>query len=179
MSMNKRFLALALCMGLPVAFASDAPPRTDRSSPETSAAASSSTPSLDRSGRARRGKASFYGPYFFGRKMANGTPMDPQSNVAASRTLPLGTVAKVTNLRNGRSAVVEIKDRGPYVAGRIVDLSPATAEELDMVEKGVVPVEVAPIEVPLRDGSVKLGAGAYEDGEAGARASADALSDER
>jgi rare lipoprotein A len=113
---------------------------------------------LDRSGAPEKGKASFYGKEFFGRKMADGTPMDPQSNIAASRTLPIGTKAIVTNLDNGKSAVVEIRDRGPYIEGRIVDLTPKTAEQLDMVERGVVPVEVTPIEVPQRDGSIKLGA---------------------
>ena len=115
---------------------------------------------LDRSGKPAKGKASYYGKEFFGRTMADGTPMDPDSNIAASRTLPLGTKAKVTNLDNGKSAVVEIRDRGPYVDGRIVDLTPKTAEELDMLTEGVVPVEVTPIEVPQRDGSIKLGAAA-------------------
>ena len=116
---------------------------------------------LDRSGKPAKGKASYYGKEFFGRTMADGTPMDPDSNIAASRTLPLGTTAKVTNLENGKSAVVEIRDRGPYVEGRIVDLTPKTAEQLDMKKEGVVPVEVVPIEIPQRDGSVKFGAAAF------------------
>jgi rare lipoprotein A len=65
----------------------------------------------------------------------------------------------VTNLDNGKSAVVEIRDRGPYVDGRIVDVSPHTARQLGMQQQGVAPVEVAPIEVPQADGSVKDGAG--------------------
>lgn len=131
---------------------------------EVAPAESKSTPSkatqkkaLDRSGKPAKGKASYYGKEFFGRKMADGTPMDPDSNIAASRTLPLGTKAKVTNLENGKSAIVEIRDRGPYVEGRIVDLTPKTAEQLSMKKEGVVPVEVVPIEIPQRDGSVKLG----------------------
>ncbi len=89
--------------------------------------------------------------------------MDPQDNNAASRTLPLGTTAKVTNLKTGKSAVVTIQDRGPFVAGRIVDLSPATAKELGITRhEGVTKVEVAPITVPLTDGGVKLGAAADE-----------------
>jgi rare lipoprotein A len=83
--------------------------------------------------------------------MADGTPMNPQSNVAASRTLPLGTKAEVTNLENGKSEVVEIRDRGPYVKGRIIDVSPKVADKLDIKEQGVAPVEVAPIEIPGRD----------------------------
>jgi len=118
-------------------------------------------PELDRSGHTRRGKASFYAPMFAGRKMADGTRMQPQSNNAASKTLPLGTTAKVTNLETGRSALVTIRDRGPYVQGRIVDLSPSTAKEIGLDhKKGVTKVEVAPIVVPLADGSMKLVANA-------------------
>jgi rare lipoprotein A len=113
------------------------------------------TPVLDRTGKARQGLASYYGDQFAGRTMADGTPMDPESNIAASRTLPLGTKAKVTNLENGKSAVVEIRDRGPYVEGRIVDVTPTIAERLGMTEQGIVQVEVTPIEVPQRDGSIK------------------------
>src|ERR1700756_5604215 len=72
-------------------------------------------PRLDLSGRARVGKASFYSSKFNGRKMADGTRMDPRSDSAASKTLPLGTTAKVTNLETGESAVVTIRDRGPHV----------------------------------------------------------------
>jgi rare lipoprotein A len=116
-------------------------------------------PTLDRSGDRRRGKASFYAQMFSGRKMADGTPMQPQSNNAASKTLPLGTTAKVTNLETGQSAVVTIRDRGPYIQGRIVDLSPSTAKQIGIDhKKGVARVEVAPILVPLPDGHLKLGA---------------------
>ena len=114
-------------------------------------------PELDRSGHVRRGKASFYAQMFAGRKMADGTRMQLQSNNAASKTLPLGTTAKVTNLETGRSALVTIRDRGPYIRGRIVDLSPATAKQIGLDhKKGVAKVEVAPIAVPLADGSIKL-----------------------
>jgi rare lipoprotein A len=102
----------------------------------------------DLSGAARQGKASYYHHSLAGRKMADGTPMDPSSNVAASKTLPLGTVARVTNLENGRSAVVQIRDRGPYVEDRIVDLSPSTAQVLGMQEQGIAAVEVKPLSLP-------------------------------
>ena len=94
------------------------------------------------------GKASYYAQHYAGRKMANGEPMQPQSNNAASRTLPLGTHALVTNLENGRAAEVVIKDRGPYVTGRIIDVSPRTAEALGMVKEGVADVKVTPLYVP-------------------------------
>lgn len=95
--------------------------------------------------------------------MANGVPMDPQGDNAASRTLPLGTRAKVTNVETGKSAVVKIEDRGPYVDGRLVDLSPGTARKIGLTpRKGVTKVVVAPITVPLPGGKVKVGAAAHE-----------------
>jgi rare lipoprotein A len=95
------------------------------------------------------GKASIYAKKFAGRKMADGARMDPAESNAASKTLPLGTRARVTNLANGRSAMVTIEDRGPYVPGRIVDLSPHTANEIGLTQKqGVAQVEVVPIELP-------------------------------
>jgi rare lipoprotein A len=123
-------------------------------------------PPLDRSGHRRLGKASFYAREFSGRKMADGTIMHPQSDNAASKTLPLGTTAKVTNLETGQSAVVTIRDRGPYIRGRIVDLSPSTAKNIGIDHKnGVAKVEVAPIAVPLPDGGIKLGAAVTDAGK--------------
>jgi len=120
-------------------------------------------PKLDHSGSRKVGKASFYARMFAGRKMADGSRMNPHDDNAASKTLPLGTVAKVTNLETGRSAVVTIQDRGPYVKGRIVDLSPSTAQSIGIThQNGVADVEVAPIAVPQPDGSVKPGAAAAE-----------------
>lgn len=117
---------------------------------------------IDHSGRKQRGKASYYAPHFANRKMADGRRMNPNSNVAASKTLPLGSVAKVTNLENGRTATVKVEDRGPFVDGRVVDLAPKIAKELDLKKQGVAPVEVKPVTVPQPDGGVKLGAGAAD-----------------
>jgi rare lipoprotein A len=89
--------------------------------------------------------------------------MNPRSNNAASRTLPLGTVAKVTDVATGKSAVVKIEDRGPYIKGRIVDLSPATARTIGITPHvGVAKVVVAPIAVPLPNGRIRLGAASSE-----------------
>ena len=107
-------------------------------------------PKLDHSGKARKGKASYYGRQFYRKKMANGKHLNPDKHVAASKTLPLGTVAKVTNLNNGKSDVVTIEDRGPYVKGRIVDVSPKAAEKIDLKKDGVAPVEVKPLVVPSK-----------------------------
>ncbi len=106
-------------------------------------------PRLDLSGRRRVGKASIYAGKFEGRRMADGTRMDPQDDNAASKTLPLGTTARVTNLETGRSAVVTIRDRGPHVPGRIVDLSPATAAQVGLDRhEGVSKVSVTPLSLP-------------------------------
>ena len=118
-------------------------------------------PELDCSGRSRVGIASFYAARFGGRTMADGTPMRLRGANAASRTLPLGTIARVTNLETGQSAMVSIRDRGPYVGERILDLSPGTARKIGIGRKqGLAPVEVAPIAVPLPDGTIKLGSAA-------------------
>jgi rare lipoprotein A len=117
-------------------------------------------PAIDYSGRKERGRASFYAPKFAGRKMANEQRMNPNQNVAASKALPLGTTAKVTNLETGKTATVTIQDRGPLRGDRIVDVSLKAAEQLGLKKRGVAPVEVSPIAVPQKDGSVKLGAGA-------------------
>jgi rare lipoprotein A len=114
----------------------------------------------DLTGTTRLGKGSFYAASFYHRKMADGNRMDPYGTNAASRTLPLGTTARVTNLATGQSAIVKIEDRGPYVKGRQVDLSPTTARQIGITRRiGVAPVKVAPISVPLPDGTTKLGAG--------------------
>lgn len=121
-------------------------------------------PKLDRSGSKQVGEASIYAGKFANKKMADGNLMNPQGDNAASKTLPFGTRARVTNLETGQSTEVIIQDRGPHVKGRIIDLPQAKAEEIGMsIEEGVAQVEVAPIEVPQQDGSVKAGDGALSE----------------
>jgi rare lipoprotein A len=160
-------LLLALSCCLSTALPAQTPASTDASQASGKASASASAKGahharLDRSGKTRKGKASYYGQKFYTKKMADGTTMNPQSDSAASKTLPLGTKARVTNLENGKNEVVEIRDRGPYVKDRIVDVSPKTADKLGLKENGTAPVEVKPVEVPQPDGSVKPGAGAAQ-----------------
>jgi len=125
--------------------------------------AATASPQPDLSGRSQTGDASFYAKKFAGREMADGARMDPKSDNAASRTLPLGTTAKVTNVDTGQSAIVTIQDRGPYMDGRIVDLSPATAVKIGITPGiGTAKVTVAPISVPLPDGGAKPGAAAAD-----------------
>jgi rare lipoprotein A len=128
----------------------DAPtPDTPASAPHAPRTRQHAKPRLDTSGQTRVGQASVYSGKFRGRAMADGGRMNPQSDSAASKTLPLGSTAKVTNLATGQSAVVTIRDRGPYVKGRIVDLSPATAAQVGIDRhQGVSKVAVAPISLP-------------------------------
>ena len=86
----------------------------------------------------QRGRISLYGREFSGKKTASGEPFDPQELTMAHRTLPFGTRVRVTNLENQRSVEVVVNDRGPFVAGRIADLSEAAARRIDMVTDGVV-----------------------------------------
>jgi rare lipoprotein A len=100
---------------------------------------------------AQTGEASYYGREFNGRPMANGAKFNPNSASAAHRSLPLGTKAKVTNLKNGRTTTVKVEDRGPYARGRVLDVSPRTADDLGMKETGHAPVKITPVEVPDHD----------------------------
>lgn len=97
-----------------------------------------------------KGEASFYSQKFHGRTTASGEPMNQNKPTAASRTLPLGAKATVTNEENGKSVDVIVNDRGPYVDGRVIDLSRSAARKLDMIEDGTAPVtvEVKPSEQP-------------------------------
>lgn len=87
----------------------------------------------------QRGQASYY---YQPQKLASGGRFDPNAMTAAHRTLPFGTVVRVTNLRTKRTAVVRINDRGPYRKGRIIDVSKAAAKELQMIHSGVAAVTV-------------------------------------
>ena len=91
------------------------------------------------------GIASYYGHVHQGRRMANGQRFDESKLTAASRTLPLGTRVKVTSLRNQKSVIVTITDRGPAVKTRVIDLSTAAARALGMVSRGVDKVRVEPL----------------------------------
>lgn len=95
--------------------------------------------------------ASWYGAYFHRRKMASGerfNMFDP--TIAAHKTLPFGTKIRVTNLNNGKSVIVVVKDRGPFVRGRELDLSRAAAQRLGFVEQGLVRVAITIISLPSR-----------------------------
>jgi rare lipoprotein A len=93
-------------------------------------------------GMKERGIASWYGDDFHGWVTASGEIYDMHTLTAAHRTLPLGTIVRVTNVVNGRNVVIRINDRGPYVNGRILDLSYAAAKRLDMLHDGISAIQL-------------------------------------
>jgi len=108
-------------------------------------AAASSYDGVDEYPPSKAGHASYYGPGFHGRKMSNGDRFDSAALTAAHRTLPMGTKVRVTNLHNGRSVLVTITDRGPFIRNREIDLSEGAARELQMVNRGVAQVLIQPL----------------------------------
>src|SRR5262250_352383 len=94
------------------------------------------------------GVASWYGEYFQGKPTASGEPYDMYDLTAAHPTLPLGSMVRVTNLRNGRAVVVRVNDRGPIVPGRIIDLSYNTARVLDFKAQGLQRVRLDLVQEP-------------------------------
>ncbi len=98
-------------------------------------------------GSVEEGEASYYAHKYHGRTTANGETYDENKMTAAHKTLPFGTTVRVTNLANGKKVVVRINDRGPFVKGRIIDLSFKAAGELDYISRGVVKVRVEVLKV--------------------------------
>jgi peptidoglycan lytic transglycosylase len=94
------------------------------------------------------GWASWYGPGFQNRHAANGQPFDTERMTAAHRTLPLNSIARVTNVKTGESALVRITDRGPFVNDRILDLSRAAARRLSVYQHGTALVRIEVLETP-------------------------------
>ena len=88
------------------------------------------------------GQASWYGPGFYGNRTASGEVLRPGTLTAAHRSLPFGTKVRVTNLWNGRSAVVRINDRGPFHGSRVIDLAQGAASQLGVVASGVASVKI-------------------------------------
>jgi rare lipoprotein A len=129
-------LALAACAGPPggAPVATLAPPVLPREAP---AVYPGTVPSF-----LQVGTASWYGDRFRHKPTASGEPFDPTALTAAHRSLPLATIARVTNLNNGRHVLVRINDRGPYAGGRVIDLSRAAAKAIGMKQDGVAPVRI-------------------------------------
>jgi rare lipoprotein A len=120
----------------PAPVAAQAPPTPPKPKPQP------------RLGRAQIGVASWYGRAFAGRRTASGERFDPNDMTAAHRSLPLGSIARVTNPATGHFIHVEINDRGPYAKGRILDLSRRAAARLGITEAGVARVKVQAVLLP-------------------------------
>lgn len=113
------------------------PDRSDIPETETGPSAEMELERFEVGARIQEGIASWYGPDFQGKLTANGEIYDMDDLTAAHRTLPFNTVVRVTNLSNGRSVIVRINDRGPYVGDRVIDLSRRAAREIDMLDAGI------------------------------------------
>jgi rare lipoprotein A len=98
--------------------------------------------------RIETGLASWYGPPYHNRRGSNGEIYNMNAMTAAHKTLPLGSIVRVTNTKTGSSALVRITDRGPFVAGRVIDLSLAAAKKVDCWKAGVIPVRVEVLRTP-------------------------------
>ncbi len=99
-------------------------------------------PTIVQTGNTYTGIASWYGPNFHGKRTSDGEYYNMYAMTAANKTLPMNTIVKVTNLLNGKSVIVRINDRGPFVKNRIIDLSYAAANKLDIVSRGTAPVRL-------------------------------------
>ena len=148
-------LLLAGCStrGLPGGAYTQTPPVADRPTPEAATYRHPTMrpytvngrryyPTVVHQGDSFDGVASWYGPDFHGKLTSNGERYDMYAATAAHKTLPMNTIVKVTNKRNGRQTVVRINDRGPFVASRIIDLSNKAAKDLDMVGSGTTDVHL-------------------------------------
>lgn len=110
-----------------------------------------------------KGQASWYGGHFQGRPTASGEIFNTHEFTAAHKTLPFGTLVRVKNLANGKTTTVRINDRGPFVAGRIIDLSYVAAKELDMIQSGVAQVVIYWGEESSREQSYTIQVAAFND----------------
>lgn len=125
-----RLVTIAAALSIVAACQAPEPPRNVSPAPE------------ERSSVFARGTVSHYGHAFAGKPTASGASFDPEALTMAHRTLPFGTRVRVTNLKNQRSVEVVVNDRGPFVAGRIADLSLAAARRIGMVDEGIVAAEL-------------------------------------
>ena len=124
------------------AAAPEANPKGPKGPPRPGASAKGDLPDRLDIGYMEEGNASWYGPPFHGRRSSNGEVYDMNKLTAAHRTMAFNTMVRVTNLSNGKSVVVRITDRGPFVENRIIDLSRAAAQTIESIGPGVVPVRL-------------------------------------
>ncbi|HEX7041066.1 MAG TPA: septal ring lytic transglycosylase RlpA family protein [Trueperaceae bacterium] len=149
---SSRRLAPLTLLGCTLLFAACAPAVARSDATPTAFVVETQAPPF----RVQEGKASWYGPGFAGRLTASGEVFDPSQLTAAHRELPFGTLVRVLNLDNGRSVVVRINDRGPFKAGRVIDLSRAAAEAIGMTGAGTADVRLEVMSLPA--GMVRVAA---------------------
>jgi rare lipoprotein A len=131
-------LLLAACAQAPVTPEAPAPPPPPAQRPAPAPPPPPAPPQRPAAPRIEHGRISMYASQFAGRTTASGERYDPGALTMAHPTLPFGTLVRVTNAENGRSVELRVNDRGPFVAGRIADVSPAAARALGMIADGVV-----------------------------------------
>ncbi len=134
--------ALSLTVMLAFTPAAQAQQAPAASAPEAAAPAMATPSAAPASADASEGKVAYYGRKFAGRKTASGQRFNPNALTMAHKTLPFGTMVKVTNLSNDKSVVVRVNDRGPTQADRIGDLSYAAARKIRMLKSGVVNAKI-------------------------------------
>ena len=123
-----------------------APKKEKKKSSKKQKANSNKKKTFDKSKMVYKGISSFYGPKFHGKLTANGEIFDMYGVTAAHKEFPFNTVVRVTNEKNGKSLIIRINDRGPYVAGRILDCSFGAAKKLGFVGDGTAPVKIEILE---------------------------------
>ena len=151
MNANRRSFippALLLILAIVLPACTPAPVYTDKDAPTR--AARKTTPVVDgtlQPGQVLTGFASYYGDKFAGRQTANGEIFNPSHMTAAHKSLPFGTKLKVTLIATGKSVIVRINDRGPFIKNRFLDLSEGAAERIGLIQSGVGYVEAEVLEV--------------------------------
>jgi rare lipoprotein A len=126
----------------------NAPPVSTETPDEDAVAEASGIPADSKPLFTETGLASWYGPPYHNRRGSNGEVYNMHAMTAAHRTLPLGSIVRVTNVKTGKSAVVRITDRGPFIEGRVIDLSLAAAKAIDLWKAGVAPVRLDVLKTP-------------------------------
>lgn len=152
-SLQMMLATLAAALLVPAAFAQSASAPAAATAAPAPAAAPAAKPAAEAPASADQGKLAWYGRKFAGRKTASGERFNPAAMTMAHKTLPMGTRVKVTNLKNNRSVMLRVNDRGPSQPDRIGDVSQAAAAKLRMMRSGVIEAKIEVVAAaPARKG---------------------------
>ncbi len=149
------FLRICLILGFLIGCAASAPPQKPGKPKPYRVGKTWYQPVSDARGFKQKGIASWYGKKFHGRKTSSGETYNMYAMTAAHKTLPLGTYVHVKSLDNGNEVTVRINDRGPFVRGRIIDLSFSAAKKMDLITSGTARVKIVALEPDNREKKVK------------------------